>query len=92
MEEAKVANKVDDSSGIVDGESKKFQRKGWEVNFDATSAGITASFVMPFPFKANTDSMNAVKSTITVTISMNLEREFTSATGLDVKIIAGPRE
>jgi hypothetical protein len=82
----KVANKVDESFGIVNGETKKFQKKSLEVIFDATNAGITASVVLSFLFKASTDSMEPLKPTTSGTIAINLERGFISGTDVNVEM------
>jgi hypothetical protein len=82
----KVANKVDDSFGIINGRTNKFQRKSLEVIFDATSSGITASVVLSFMFKASTDSMEPLKPTTSGTIAVNLERGFISATDVNVEM------
>lgn len=82
----KVANKVEDSFGVVNGGTGKFQKKSLEVIFDATSSGITASVVLSFMFKASTDSMEPLKPTTTGTISVNLERGFISCTDVNVEM------
>jgi len=82
----KVANKVEDTLGVINGETKKFQRKNLEVIFDATSSGITASVVLSFLFKASTDNIEPLKPTTTGTISVNLERGFISATDISVEM------
>lgn len=82
----KVANKVDESFGIVNGVTKTFQKKSLEVIFDATSSGISASVVLSFLFKASTDSTEALKPTTTGTISVVLERGFISATDVNVEM------
>lgn len=82
----KVANKVEDAFGVVNAETKKFQKKSLEVIFDATNAGITASVVLSFLFKASTDSLEPLKPTTTGTISVVLERGFISSTDVNVEM------
>jgi len=82
----KVANKVEDSFGVVNGETKKFMKKSLEVIFDATNSGITASVVLSFMFKASTDSMEPLKPTTSGAIAVNLERGFISATDVNVEM------
>ncbi|KAK0100520.1 hypothetical protein ONS95_006981 [Cadophora gregata] len=72
----KVANKVEESFGVVNAETKRFQKKSLEVIFDATNSGISASVILSFMSKANTDSMEPLKPTTSCTISINLERAF----------------
>lgn len=52
----KVANNVDKAFGVINATTRKFQKKNLEVIFEATNSGITASVILFFMFKANTDN------------------------------------
>lgn len=82
----KVANKVEESFGIINNDNKKFQKKSLETIFDATSSGILASVVLSFMFKAHTDSKQPLKPTTGGTISVTLERAYITKTDVNVQM------
>ena len=82
----KVANNVTESFGVINRDTKKFHKKSLETIFDATSSGVTATVVLSFLFKANTDSKEPLKATTAGTISVELERAYLSSTDVNVEM------